>query len=308
MSQNLVSFIKGLLPSFDKSDLESDLELSLEAISGVIESYNSLEEIFKVAKVQDKRNKDIIKEFYKEFDNVKHKVKLSPGKNLGTDVVTLFKNVKINGDFLYKEISDAVNDVIVSQAITAAKANLLRAVAHYNFMTRFGMDLVNFFYVNESENSGMEFSKEYKLNKKQSEFIVKNLWIFARLLAVYGDDHNAFKDKINKIENITLPKDSVDEVIDSYNSDKLDVFDNLPSNFIGSPIYSVRLIYAQWEADRYKNIKDKKKLLELRYLHLKLVAQQNQTDVNLEKQIEALQKRIVDYDYTLSKIEEDIHE
>lgn len=306
MSLNIAGFIKSLLPSFDKSDLESDLEISLEAIGTITDTYINLDEIFKVAKLQHKLNKNAVKEFYKELGNVRHKVKLSPGMNLGTDTITLFKNVKLNGDLLYKEISDAVNDVVVSQALTAYKVNLLRSVAHYYFITRFALDFANYLYIHEAEESGTELGKEYKLNKKQIEFIEKNLWIYARLLSVYGEEHNVFKSKLDQIEEITLPKEAVDEAIDSYNSTKVDVFNNLPQNFIGSPIYTIRLVFAQWEADRYKSMKDKKRLLELRYLHLKLMKEQGTSDVNVEREIEYLQKSITNLDYKLSKLEESV--
>lgn len=306
MSLNLSSFIKSLLPSFDKSDLESDLEISLETIGSIDEVYVSLEETYKVIKFSDKQVNELIKEFYKEFSTNKHKVKLSSTKNIAADTLTLFKNVKINGEYILKEISDSVNDVIVSQALTAYKANLLRSVAHYYFLTRYALDFANYIYSQEAEHISSDFGNEFKLNKKQKEFIVKNMWIYGRLLSIYGDEHESFKSRIEDLEEITLPKDSVDEAMDSYSSNKVDVFNNLPQGFIGSPIYSIRLVFAQWEADRYRALKDKRKLLELRYLHLKLLKEQNQNDINIEKEITHLQKNITNIDYKLAKIEEDL--
>lgn len=306
MSMNLTGFVKSLLPSFDKSDLETDMEISLDEISVITESYTQLEEIFKVSKPESKEVKDLMKEFYKELKDTKPKVKLSPTENFAVDTLTLMKNVKINGDHLLKEISDSVNDVVVSQALTAFKINLLRSVAHYYFMTRFATDLVNFIYVSEADHAGMELSKEYKLNPKQKQFITKNLWVYARMLAVYGDDHAHFQERLSSVEEITIPKDAVEEAVTVYEADKIDVFNNLPQGFIGSPIYTVRMIFSQWEADRYRSMKDKKRLLELRYLHLKLMKEQNQSDINIEKEIMHLQKRLTDLDYKLSKIEADV--
>lgn len=306
MSMNLTGFVKSLLPSFDKSDLETDMEISLDEISVITESYTQLEEIFKVSKPESKEVKDLIKEFYKELKEVKPKVKLAPVENLAADTLTLMKNVKINGDHLLKEISDSVNDVVVSQALTAYKVNLLRSVAHYYFMTRFATDLVNFIYVSEADHAGMELTKEYKLNPKQKQFITKNLWIYARMLAVYGNEHTHFQDKLSSVGEITIPKDSVDEAVSVYEVDKIDVFNNLPQGFVGSPIYTIRMIFSQWEADRYRSMKDKKRLLELRYLHLKLMKEQNQSDINIEKEIMHLQKRLTDLDYKLAKIESDV--
>lgn len=306
MSLNIASFIKSLLPSLSKSDLETDLELSLEHIEMIQATYANLEELLKATKITDKSTNELIKEFYKELAGIKPKVKLSSNKNFALDTQTLFKNIKINGEYVLNEISDAVNDVIVSQALTAYKANLLRTVGHFYFVVRYASDFLNYLYTQEAINGKVELSDEYLLNKKQKEFIVKNMWIYARLMALYGQNHSEFKDRLSELDEITLPKEKVDEAISSYQVNKVDLFSNLPQGFIGSPIYSIRLVFAEWEASRYRNLKDKRKLLELRYLHLKLLKEQGQSDVNMDKHIQHLQKRITDIDYSLSKIEEGV--
>jgi len=305
-SLNISSFIKKLLPSFSKSDLETDMEVSLDAISTITEVYTSLEEICKVAPPSSREATAVLKEFYKELNQVKHKVKLSSHKNFASDILILFKNVRINGDYIFTEISDAINDVVISQALTAYKANLLRSVGHYYFMTKFALDLSNFIYVCEAENGSIELNKEYKLNKKQKEFITKNVWIFARMLALYGEGHDTFKSRLKDIAEITLVKGEVDDAVEFYTSDKLDLFNNLPVGFIGSPIYSIRLIFATWEATRYRALKDKRRLLELRYLHMKLMHEQGQSDINMEKEIEHLQSRITTMDKEIYDIEKDV--
>jgi hypothetical protein len=306
MALNIAGFVKKLLPSFSKSDLETDLEISLESISTINDIYTSLEEVFKVAPPASKEAKEVIKDFYKEIGTAKHKVKLSPQRNIASDTLTLFKNIKTNGEYISKEISDAINDIVISQALTAYKANLMRAVGHYYFMTKFALDLTNFFYICDAENSKMDMNKEYTINKKQREFITKNIWIYARMVALYGESHDTFKARLGDINEVMLPKEEVDNAVEFYSADKIDIFDNLPVGFIGSPIYSIRLVFATWEADRYRKLKDQKKLLELRYLHMKLMKEQGSSDVNLEKEIEHLQQRITDLDYKISKIEESV--
>lgn len=306
MSINIVNFIKKLLPNFNKSDIESELETSLEYIDVIVDSLNNLNEIYKTSKLESPEAKSLIKEFYKEKDKIKHKVKLTSMQVFPEDLSILFKNAKLNGKYLLDEISSALNDVVVSQALTAYKANLMRSVAHYTFMTRFALDLINYIYVVEAENGKIELSKKYVLNKEQRKFITDKFWIFSRMLVVYGEIPEVFKLNLERIENINLPKEEVDSVVDAYNINKIDLFDSLPANFIGSPIYSIRLMFAEWEADRYHKLQDEKKLLELRYIHLKLMKEQGNTDVNLEKEIEYLQKRITDIDYKLAKIEEDL--
>lgn len=310
MSLNIVSFIRKLLPSLDKSELESDMEISLKNIPTIIEVYSNLEQILNTVDLTNKENKEVVKEFYKELLN--HKpigVKLSPKKNIASDTLILFKNAKINGDFLYKQLFNKINDIIVGQALTAHKANILRAVGHFYFITKYALDLANFLYINEAEEGFKEgFNKDYKLNNKQKEIITKNVWIYSRLLSVYGSDPTAFKKNMENISEINIPKEEIETVVDSFNADKIDLFNNLPSGFIGSPIYSIRLIFAQWEADRYRRLIDQKKLLELRYLHYKLLKENGKSDINIEKEIEYLQKRISDIDYSISKIEQSLED
>lgn len=308
MSLNIINFIKKLLPSFSKSDLVLDLETSVEYIDNVQDSYASFESVLKVAKITAKKNKDVIKDFYKELKLPKSKVRLSNNENIATDILTLFKNAKINGKYLLEELDDAVNDVIVSEALTAYKTFLVRSVGHYYFMTKYVTDLLNYIYINEALEVNSDLDKSYKLNKKQEENIVNNIWVFSRLLSIYGLDHETFKDRIISIEDISLPKDNVEQIIDAYSGSNIDPINNLPSGFVGSPIYAIRLVFAQWESDRYKELKDKKKLLELRYLHYKLLVEQGESDINIEKEIGYLQKRITDIDYKISKMEDDVND
>lgn len=94
--------------------------------------------------------------------------------------------------------------------------------------------------------------------------------------------------------------------MDELKADHVDLFANLPQGFVGSPIYSIRLIFAQWEADRYRGLKDRKKMMELRLLHLTLLKENGNTDVDVEKEIIYLQKRVSDIDFNLDKIEASI--
>ena len=61
MSLNLVGFIKSLLPSFQKSDIETDMEISLEHVPVIIEHYSSLGVVIKDAPIQNKQSKDLLK-------------------------------------------------------------------------------------------------------------------------------------------------------------------------------------------------------------------------------------------------------
>lgn len=302
-SMNIVSFIKKLIPSLSRSDLESDLAISIDTIPTVLSTYSALDELQKVAKFQSKKNQKLVDEFYNEFSKAKSSVKLHSRQTLPADFAELFGNVTVNAEVIKKELEDLSNEVIVTQAMTAYKTNIIRSVGHFYFITRYALDLANYFYLEEIEAGKTDLPKEAKLNKKQAEFIESNMWIFARLLAVYGEDAKKFREKLEDLGEISIPKEQVEEAVAIYDNKKIDIFNNLPSGFIGSPIYTIGLIFAEWEANRYKQLKDKKKLLELRFLHLRMLKEQGQSDTNTETEIARLQRRITDIDYTVAKIE-----
>lgn len=300
---NIIGFVKSLLPFFNKSDIESDLNTSLESIATVKTTWKNLEELLTVHGVKGKTVKEYIKTFYKELKSTKLKQKLSSNNNIGMDIQTLMANVEMNGDVVRRAMEESMNDVVVSSAMTAWNANILRGGGHIYFITRYALDLANYFYIKEMEETGVQLSDDYKLNKKQIEFIEKNAWIFVRLLGIYGDVTKEFRSKIEKLNDVTLNKDTGGVIDGGFDGDNIDIASNLPNGFIGSPLYSINMVFAQWEADRYKTIKDRKRLMELRYLHLKMMREQGNSDIALEKEITYIQKELTNMDYKLSKIE-----
>lgn len=304
MTINIAGFIKRLIPTLSKSDLESDFEISLNALKVVISSYEDIQATHTAVEFKSPKAKALITSWYKEFNSVKTDINLAGGKHFAADMLHIFKNIQQNGDLIKQEIADISNEVIMSKALTAFKGNVLRAVEHYFFLTRYALDLANHLYVLEAQHGGIELSKSACPNPKQVEFIGKNIWIFARITAVYGQERTKFQSKLDSLMLVVINQDQMDDALSTYEHGKLDLFDNLPVGFMGSPIYTVRLVWAQWESDRYKQLKDKKKLLELRCLHLKLLAEHGGGDVNTERELEYLQKRVTDIDYKVAKIEE----
>lgn len=307
MSLNIAEFVKKLVPSLSRSDAEADLSISLEAIQVILTTCQGVSEIEKVSKFSSKKAQEAVKEFYSEFGKTGN-TKIRMTKKFGDDLGALFVNVLKNGDYFQKELEDITNEIIVTHALKIVKVNVIRAVAHYDFMTRFALDLINYIYLFEAEHGGIEFTSEGQLKKTQIDFIEKNLWIFARLVSFYGENPEDLRDRMEKLTDTVIPKDSVDEVLEVYDANQLDALSSLPSGFVGSPIYSVRLVFAQWEADRYRHLKDKKRLLELRLLHLRMLKENGQADIQMEKEMTSLQKSVTSIDYNLSKIESDLND
>jgi hypothetical protein len=301
---NIVSFIKKALPFFHRSDLASDLELSITYIQdNVIESYKNLDTVLKVSEIQSAKGKALVKGFYKELDVKDSKVRITASKNLGQDMVTLFTNVKANAEMLLKELEDNFSNTVVTSALTAKKAFVLRSVGHFSFLSKYATSALNYIYVFEALELNSELDDSYKLVKSQIADIEKNLWVFSRLLSVYATTTETFRENFNHLKEITINAET-ESAVSLYEANEIDFIDNISSGFVGSPIYSVKLVFAQWEASRYKELKDSSKLLQLRYLHYKLLKESGNTDLNVERELENLAKRVSDYDYEIAKMQE----
>lgn len=308
MQLNIVSFVKNLIPSFNKSDILSDLETSIDYLDTVsISNYNNFISAYSVNDIKTKDVKKLITEFYKNYYKVKPHIELN-NKEFFKDSHTLLSNVVVNANYINVELDKVLNDVVVSHALSLYKSYLLRAVAHISFIAKFSTDLLNYIYIKETNDLvDNKFDDDFYLNKIQYSNIEDNLWIYARLIAFYGLDENRFNKLISNAPDQVLSKDNIEQVVSLYNISDVEILPSIPHGFIGSPIYSIRLMFAQWESKRYRELKDKKKLLELRYLHYKLLKENGQSDIAVEKEINYLQKRITDIDYELSKMEEAIN-
>lgn len=305
MSANILNFVKKLLPSLNKTEIESDMETSMEVLYDLMPSVEMLGEMIDEAGIASPQNKKLVAEFYKQYKPSKGNPDIA-GLSLSDGLAMLLERVSTNGKFILDEIGDNINDVVVSKGLTSYKAYLVRATSHYYFMGKYLGDLINYVYTHEASARGYSVSKSFALNKKQEEAVVDNLWLFVRLIAIYGMDNKVYVNGVKAIEDVYLPDEKLEKELSVSDYAKMDNISTLPNGFIGSPIYSIRLAFATWEAERYKYLKDKKKLLELRALHLKMLKETGSGDLSVEKEIEYLQKRITDTDYKLAKMEEDI--
>jgi len=305
---NIFSFINKIMPSFNKSDLETDLEVSISYINeAVLPTYKDLESLYSVNDIISTKGKKIVTDFYKELSIKDSKVKITPQKNIGKDIYTLISNVGLNALYVQVEFKKFLSNTVITSNLTAKKAFYLRAIGHIYFMSKYATDLANYLYINETLVVQKDLDTSYKLAPKQEKYIVDNIWVFARLLSTYGLSNENFKDKIYTLSDVVIPTE-VTEDTGMHTGPEVDIIDNISTNFIGSPIYQIRLVFAQWEADRYKDLKDKKKLLELRALYFRLLKEKGQADATIEKELEYLQKRVTDLDYKISKMEESVND
>lgn len=301
---SIFDLMNNILPSFKKNELLVDMEQSMKEIDEAISTYTETASFLNEAPFKSAAAKKLIRQYYVDIAEGDSPFARKETDNVAANMVLHLTQLKVNGKLIYEQLDDALNDAVVSRALTSYRAVLLRAVSHFFFMSRFSLDFLNQLYAYEADTLNPT-EKKFKPIKVQTEYLERNLWIFGALISVYGAPSDKFSKQLEKLDDININEGDEELVSAMYSRTSYDLFNSLPNGFIGSPILSVRLILAQWEAERFAGLKDKKRMLELRLYHLKYLRDTGNTDPVMEKEIADLQDRVVALDYKIDRIEKE---
>lgn len=297
---NIMNFLGSLLPRIDKSRVAEDLRVTISELESVVSSnYKQAADHFRANKFVSDKNKDLSTVFYRNFQ-----AKGPKQPNFISDVAIRIENMIQNAQTVLDLIEKEMSSDIIPEGMTVKKAAMVRAASQLSYASRYSIDLLNMLYVNEAVASNAEVEESLKLAPAAEKHVINNIAKFALIVATYGVKNDEFIHALNAIPNIELSKNTIDSVKGMYSESEIDPFSGAMVNgFTYNPIYTVRLIVAEWQASRYKANKDKKKILELRLLHLNLL-KQKKNDPRLEQEIVYLQGRIDKIERYLKEVED----
>lgn len=299
------TFLNSITNTINKSDAEVDLEQSLNRMKTTIEAYAIAFKVVPEGKLSSAENIKASKDFYLDSSRVfPDGVNMSFNKNIFQDVRTLLINVLENGEkVLAPNLKAIKSNVVSTTSIGATEANLLRAVPHYYFISRFSDELLNFLMANEIQkaNGGDTGFAPVEVKRIQDHML-----IYAQLLSSYAVPTATFRKTLEMIPNEVLTKGQNDRV-DEYQYDhSLELVPYAPNGFLGSPIYSIRLAIANWQADNYHEAVDTRDLLLLRLNYYESLANGGQPDEEVEKEIKYLQGKVSKLNRKIAKVEESV--
>lgn len=294
----IADFIKKLNSRTEKSTVQKDLASTLKELQGLVIPLSK--DLSVQASVVPFRS-DFYEVFTSHFyDNIKFDRK---SKDAWLDLNHLLTNVAENCDELNKQVTEYMAEDVLRDGITAKAANMVRLAAAISFVSSYSMDMMDYALVQESVKQGGEDT----IAPAQSAYVKASLEKYIRLLADVSISPVKFKALLGNIPDVYISKDNMSSVAAVFKEKDLDPFDNMRvlNNWSGSIIYSVRLMYETFMAERYHAAKDRKKLMELRLIHLNNLYAKN-PNPRLEKEIDGLQKRISDYDRKIREIEQSL--
>lgn len=224
-------------------------------------------------------------------------MKAKDNRDILIKIKSVLSSISKSDNQISKLVEDELNDIITDKTATVKDIAILRTVYDISFMSTYTLDLLYYLITNpkDSEFPKMKFTD-----------IKNGMDDFTSVLRTYNENLNK---RLKDIKGIT------DTVLDeSVNIDffsklvakkgKVVNFGTIGSGFVGNPIYHIRLWLVDNEINKYENLKDKKRLLELKVLELKAKFDGEEPIPELMKQIEYYEDKISSVEYEIRKIEE----
>ena len=299
---NIINFIRGLLPRFDKSRVMEELRVTISELEQtVIPSYSAAADYFKQNKLKSKNNLERSTLFYRNCD-------VSGGKQatfIG-DIARRLEFIKANAEYVLESLEKTLEHDVLSGALNAQKALLIRAASDISFVSRYSLDLLTVVYSMEATERNQDVVDSVGVLPNEVTRVDQRLIQFARILSDYGIPLAKFEKLIGSVPEVIINDSTIDSLKGLYQGKQIDPMSNVGvSNFQGSPILWIKMNIAEWQAHRYKVNKEKKKGLELRLLHLKEL-QKGQNNPRLEKEIEYIQERVDKMSYEMNEMEAEL--
>jgi hypothetical protein len=133
----------------------------------------------------------------------------------------------------------------------------------------------------------------------------KPLSISDKINSAYAIEHDKFVKITTKLVDVLANTD--DGILSNiYDKDQYDpAFVALTTGFIPYPVYHFRMMIAEYQLKRYRSNENKKRALELRLLHIKMLKEQK-NDPRLEKEISYVQGRIDGLERDMADVKESL--
>ena len=294
----ILDFVRSILPRLRKDQILEDLRITAgELEKSVVPAFDDAAKYFKSEKIKDKEATDAAAVFYRNYKGSRI------NKHVVLELQEKMDNVVKNLAFVADQNDDLLERDVLKDGLTAKKAILVRSAEQLSFIARFSMDFLNYIYMCETKASD---GAVHDLVPAQLTALKNNIPNFAAIFGLFAQEPTKFQAAFDSMPDVIVNDKTYASLAAVYADDKLDPLQVLlVQGFQGNPIYHLRLIVAEWQADRYKLMKDKKRMLELRLLNLKMLNEKN-PDPKVEQEITYIQNRVETMEYKMKKMEDSV--
>lgn len=300
---NLSTFLKKLLPSLERTEVVDDLKNSIRDLDKIRPALADAAHHFTVSPMKSSENDYLEKEFYKNWTAPR-------GQKTGTflgDLAEGAANAADNAKYILACLETDTESYYLAEAMTAKKAAVLRASGAISFISRYLGSLLGVIYANEAIEANADMKKTIDVKAPVRFYVNRNITTLGYAYTDYAVPKQKFEKTIGAIADVFVGGSNMPLAADLYKATELDpmVSSALISNAFENPIFSIRMVFAQWQIARHNSVKYKAEQLKLRLLHLQELQSGKQSPA-MEKEITRLQDRIDKIDKEIFETEQSV--
>jgi len=293
---DIKSFLKSLVPSFEKDDVMEDIRVTRVELKDITHpAYVNGLQVLKTWKFKSPQIVDRAEIFDRQ-------VKFGSGNMIAViekGIPVALENLENVEDMIQR----IYNENVASAGMTYMKAQLLQFVECVSFVSKYARKLLNYVYIYElAEYDTADTKVEDSLTPAEKEWIERNFVTFCTAFNVVVGHPNEIKKNLGDIPDIVVTPDNVDTLPETVGMNKVDP---LSMRFIPvwlNPVYHIGMRVAEWQAKRYKSAKEELTLLQLRKLNLQRVSE-GKPDAKVQKEIKYLEDRINGLNFDIAEME-----
>jgi len=222
-------------------------------------------------------------------------IKIKDNKDFLVKLKGIFNNIAKEQKDIDALVNDKLSDIITDKTATVRDLAILKLINDLYAMSAFTLDVL-YYVITAIDETNYPAIKYRNIQRLLPDYIAT--------LKTYKDNFSKLVEEIGKLPTTVMPTDlnqvpMITKIINSVIKKDLPETDG----FINNPIYHVRVWLVDNDIKEYENLKDKKRLLELRLAELK-IANSGTRNPKLKKQIEYYEDKISGTEYKITKLSE----
>jgi hypothetical protein len=289
----LSKFIKLLIPTFEKDRLISDLRVTHGEITELQAAYSTAAKLLKNWKFQN----DFVSDRMSDFKRV-----MSTSENPIVYISDCLGDILKNVQQLEDLAASTLGNNVSGSGLTYKQATIVKYCDAMFLVSKYSRKFLNWVYVMETSSFATDEKITDSISKYELEWLETTFVDFCNALKSTSSDSGKVASSFDSIPEIQVSASDPESLKETIGESKLDP---LRLGFIASkanPIYYVRMLVAEYQVRRYKEMKEELSLIQLRRMNLeKLKA--GKSDANLEKQIEYVEGRVQDLSFQIAEME-----
>lgn len=291
---NILGYVKELAPVMERRELLKQLEqLQIEYDDTISPVLMELEEVFSQMSLKSVLNRKIQMAFSKRYNGNKPAV---------LSLLSSIKVVRGNFDTLKAETKSLFAIQFTNVNLSFNRASLLKYIEAVAFYLRYTRKMALFLVAQEAALLGKATRQRW--SSAETDWVESNINQYVELYLSMSVTPQQLKQNIRQASDAIVNDETYQVAEQTLGQERIDPLklDNFSPRH--NPFLILGRLLAEYQVERYLLSQQELYGLQLRLEELRVLLQGDPTSPTIQKQIEAYENRISDYEFEIAKLEE----